>query len=140
MNADHFDRLKKLEGNWEGVKPDGQAVEVTYKVMSDGSVLVETLKLAGEPNMVTVYHKNGNKLMMTHYCSAGNQPRMQASILDDGNLGFQLLDVTNLKDKSEGHMKKLKVVFVDDNHFNQVWTWSEKGKMMANTFTFERKT
>ena len=140
MDSSDFEKLARLEGEWTGKKPDGKTVEISYKLVSNGSALVETLSSEDEPLMVTVYHKNGDKLMMTHYCSAGNQPRMEASILDDGNLNFELLDVTNLQDESDGHMKKMKVVFVDENHFNQVWTWSENGKMMSNTFTYERKT
>ncbi|MDR8393971.1 hypothetical protein NC796_22645 [Aliifodinibius sp. S!AR15-10] len=140
MSSDNFEQLKKLEGEWIGVKPDGKKVEVSYKVMSRGSAIIETMIPEGEPSMVSVYHMNGDKLMMTHYCSAGNQPRMEVSAAEDGNLDFRFVDATNLSSSSQGHMTGLKVIFVDDNHFNQVWTWSEGDKEMPGTFEYERKS
>ncbi len=77
--------------------------------------------------------------MMTHYCSAGNQPRMKATVTEEGDMDFQFVDVTNLKSKSEGHMTGLRIDFVDENHFNQVWTWSKGDQTKPNTFKFERK-
>lgn len=138
MSTDSFDELKKLEGEWKGTKPDGKSVTVTYKIMSGGSAMVETLRPGDESSMVTVYHRNGDKLMMTHYCSSGNQPRMIASNFGDGEIDFQFVDVSNLKSKSEGHMRGLKIIFEDENHFSQVWTWSESGKRMPATFKYER--
>lgn len=136
-----FEKIKSLAGDWQGVKPDGQAVGVSYEVMSNGSAVVETLKPANEPTMVTVYHIDGDKLMMTHYCSAGNQPRMVAEI--SGNeveqIHFDFVDATNLIDRSEGHMKNLSILFLDKDHINQKWTWSKAGKSMPATFEFTRK-
>ena len=134
-----FDKLKKLEGLWTGVKSDGKRVEVTYEVVSNGSALLETLSSAEEPSMISVYHMDGDDLMMTHYCSAGNQPRMKASVSGNGDIQFQHFDITNLKDQSAGHMRAMKVMFKDENHFTQIWTWSEKGKTMSDSFTYERK-
>lgn len=139
MSSESFDKLKKLEGNWKGVKPDGEPVDVSYNITSGGSAIVETLMPEGEPDMVTVYHMDGEKLIMTHYCSAGNQPRMEVSSTNDGYLDFTFVDATNLKSKSEGHMQGLKIVFVDENHFNQAWTWSKDNEEMPSTFKYERE-
>ncbi len=48
-SSSDFDKLKKLEGEWQGVKSDGSTVEVSYKLMSNGSAIVETLTSAEEP-------------------------------------------------------------------------------------------
>ena len=133
-----FDKLKTLEGNWKGMN-NGQPVEISYELMSGGSALVETLMPKDEPTMVTVYHLDGDKLMMTHYCSAGNQPRMVADISsDDNELNFEFVEVTNLKDDSDGHMIGLKIIFDDQDHFQQVWTWSKDDKQTPGNFEFER--
>ena len=136
-----FDKLKALEGDWEGVRYDDQAVELSYRLMSNGSALVETLKSANEPSMVTVYHLNGDKVMMTHYCSVGNQPRMVAngSSGSQNEINFEFLDVTNMKSSSDGHMVGLKFIFEDQDHFKQVWTWSEGDKQAPGTFEFKRR-
>ncbi len=31
----------------------------------------------GPENMITMFHMDGDRLLMTHYCGAGNQPRMK---------------------------------------------------------------
>ena len=53
---------------------------------------------AGRPTMLTLYHRDGNRLVLTHYCMAGNQPRMQAKPFDAGanELAFEFLDATDL--------------------------------------------
>lgn len=136
-SPDNFEMLKKLEGEWTGVRSDGKTVETSYKIMSNGSAVVETMIPEGEPSMITVYHLNGDELMLTHYCSAGNQPRMKAS-MSSGEINFKFVDVTNLKSESTGHMKKLNLVFVDEQHLNQVWTWSEGDQEMSEVFEYER--
>lgn len=139
QSSDTFDKLKALEGNWKGMN-NGKPVEISYELMSGGSALVETLMPKDEPSMVTVYHLDGNNLMMTHYCSAGNQPRMMAddSSGDDNELNFEFVEATNLNNDNEGHMVGLKIIFDDHDHFQQVWTWSEGGKQMPGNFEFER--
>jgi len=32
--------------------------------------------------MLTLYHRDGNRLVLTHYCREGNQPGMQAKPFD----------------------------------------------------------
>ena len=67
-----FDMMKSLEGSWEGDGPDGKTVHISYKVVSAGSAVMETIDHSEmEAAMVTVYHLDKDKLMMTHYCSAG---------------------------------------------------------------------
>ena len=75
-----FKNLKMLEGEWEGTNPAGIPVTVTYEVYSGGSAIMEKLQPQGEASMITVYHMDDGNLMMTHYCSAGNQPRMKGTV------------------------------------------------------------
>jgi hypothetical protein len=75
-----FERLKTLAGTWEGEAGDGRAgmpATVTYRVASGGSVVEETLFPGTPHEMVSMYHLADGRLVMTHYCSMGNQPRMR---------------------------------------------------------------
>lgn len=143
QDASHagFEKIKSLAGEWNGVKSDGEKVRLTYEVMSNGSAVVETLKPVNEPNMVTIYHLDGDRLMMTHYCSAGNQPRMVAEISGSevSQIDFNLQDITNLESSSAGHMKNLALKFEDSGKLTQVWTFSMEGEARPATFNFERK-
>lgn len=87
-----LEKLKSLVGVWEGKRSDGRAVKVTYRLISGGLGLMEILAAAEEDEMVTVYHPDGARLRLTHHCSAGNQPRMQAEVLagEIKNLTFSL--------------------------------------------------
>ena len=138
-SANGFDRMKSLVGEWQGKKSDGQQVELTYELMSNGSAIVETMSPADEPGMVTVYHRDGDKLMMTHYCSAGNQPRMVAVDAGSETIAFDLLDVTNLGNPEDGHMQSMKITFRDRNHIIQTWNFGMGEKRMPATFEFKRK-
>ena len=135
-----FEKMKSLIGEWKGTSMGGNPATVTYTLVSDNSALMERLAMGGESEMVTMYHPDGDRLMMTHYCSAHNQPRMRSEMVPEGsnNLTFDFLDVTNLSAPDAGHMRKLVVTFEDKNHFSQAWTWTEKGKDNVVVIHFER--
>jgi hypothetical protein len=135
-----FERMTSLVGEWKGTSMDGKPATVTYTLVSDDSALMERLAMGGESEMVTMYHPDGDHLMMTHYCSAHNQPRMRSQTVAVGskNITFDLVDVTNLSGPDAGHMKKLVVTFEDKDHFVQEWTWREKGREGTVVVHFER--
>ncbi len=139
--ATGFDQLKALVGEWDGQAQEGKAVRVSYRLASGGTALVETLSPAGEPEMVTVYTADGNRVAMTHYCSQNNQPRMRTVPVARPikELDFSFVGATNLATPEGGHMHKLVVRFDDNNHFTQTWTWREQGKEMTEVFHFTRK-
>jgi hypothetical protein len=136
-----FEKMKSLVGEWQGKSSEGKAATVTYTLISDKSALMEKLGAHGESEMITMYHPDGGTLMMTHYCSAHNQPRMRSNggLLEGKEITLDFVDATNLSAPDAGHMKKLVVTFVDKNHFTQDWTWSEKGNEGTTTFNFERR-
>ncbi len=136
-----FDRLKSLAGDWEGKNAKGEPASVSYKLVSGGTALLETLDTGKGMDMVTVYHLDGDRLMMTHYCAIDNQPRMRAEppSADGKSLAFSFMDATNLSTPSGGHMHKLTVTFADADHFSQRWTWREAGKDTQDGFQFQRR-
>jgi hypothetical protein len=91
--------------------------------------------------MVTMYYPDGSRIMMTHYCSEGNQPRMRAQVPsgDVGSLAFAYVDATNLPSPDAEHMHKLVVRFQDADHFTQEWTHRKAGKEEAGIFKYTRK-
>jgi len=79
---------------------------------------------------LTVYHLDGDRLLLTHYCMAGNQPRMQARSFnpESGELEFQFLDATNLTAAGTGHMHDARFRLIDNNHFSSEWDFYENGQ------------
>jgi hypothetical protein len=139
--ADGFEALTSLVGEWQGKGPDGRPLAVSYEILSGGSALMETRTPTKEPSMVTVFHLDGDQLMMTHYCSIGNQPRMRAdaATAELKTLNFTFVDVTNMAHPSDGHMRGLTFTFEDDDHITQVWTWRQEGNDTPATFHLERQ-
>lgn len=136
-----FALLKPLVGDWQGKSINGKPVTISYALVSDGSALMEKLGAAHESEMVTIYHPDGDSLMMTHYCSVHNQPRMRAGKVppDSKRIAFDFVDATNLTAPDAGHMHRLVVTFKDRDHFVQEWTWKEKDMEKVEVFTLERK-
>lgn len=138
-----FENLKMLEGVWEGINPAGNPVTVTYEIYSGGSAFMEKLQPQGEPSMITIYNMDDGNLMMTHYCSAGNQPRMKGTVTgaEDNRIDFVFIDGTNLKSThTNGYMQSLSIVFKDKDHIEQVWTFRKDGKDQPGTFKLTRKS
>ena len=72
---------------------------------------------------------------------AGNQPRMQATsyAAKKGEIRFQFLDATNLRDAKAGHMRNATFRFVDDNHMAADWEFFEGGqRKTTESFQYSR--
>jgi len=127
-----FKEIARLAGTWEG--EDG--AKVTYRLVSAGSVVLETLVHGKAVEMVTVYHGDGEDLVMTHYCSLGNQPHMEAGPGPKaGSIRFACAGGTNLKCATDLHMHALTLTFVDADHLTQEWTMVQGGQE-KHTATF----
>jgi hypothetical protein len=137
-----FDQIKSLMGHWEGSTPDGKKGQATYELISNGSVVMERLSVANEPEMITMYSLEADRILVTHYCSAGNQPTMQTapSPAANGKLDFTFLRLAGAKSPDEGHMVSLSVSMPDKSHLVEVWTFADHGKTLTENLNFIRKS
>jgi hypothetical protein len=135
-----FDQLKSLDGSWEGKNSQGEPVQVSYRMTAGGSALMSEINGHGE-DMISMIHFDGpNRLLLTHYCAAGNQPRMQASGSPDGKtITFNFLDATNLDNPQSGHMDHVVIAMLDANHHTEEWNFTDHGKQMKEVFELTRK-
>lgn len=98
-----FDRLKTLAGEWRSTDA-ANATRVTYRVIANGSALVESWRMSPTRESMTVYTMDGERLLATHYCPQGNAPRMQLIGTDDtGASRFFFIDGANLQDPAGAH-------------------------------------
>jgi len=134
-----FDEIKSLAGTWEGMSSEGP-VQVSYRVLANGSSVVSEIS-GHEDNMISVFNMDKDRLLMTHYCGAGNQPRMVASSSPDGKtLTFDFVDGTNILPSQVGHMRRLIVTMADADHHSELWVLkTNDGKEMKRTFELTRK-
>lgn len=126
-----FEHLKKLSGDWEGKSTKGWTERISYRVIAGGSCILD-LSYGAHPNewMASMIHMDGDRLMLTHYCIAKNQPRLVATdIADDlSSITFTFLDGTNLPSRDKGHMDKCLIRFEGKDKFWSRWTWYQDGK------------
>ncbi|MGH8310491.1 MAG: hypothetical protein ACRETX_11950, partial [Steroidobacteraceae bacterium] len=128
-----FALLKSLEGEWSGTtQHEGkfEPVRVQYRVSGNGTVVEETLFKGTPHEMISMYHLDGDRLMMTHYCTTGNQPRMisDASTDDPKSIKFDFLDATNMQSDDAMHMHSMHLTLRDPNHLDAWWQSWAKGE------------
>ncbi|MGH9311700.1 MAG: hypothetical protein ACRD09_15205 [Vicinamibacterales bacterium] len=127
-----FERLKQLAGNWQSTAGDGKGAVTRFEIIGNGSAILEKYrdqKLGAGNEMVTMYHLDGARLLLTHYCMAKNQPRMQLASYDpaSGELTFEFLDATNLP-AGAGHMHRARYALEGPDRFTTVWDFVQGGK------------
>jgi hypothetical protein len=134
-----FDTLKALTGSWEGKNNQGQSIRVSFRETAGGSALLSEIQGQGPENMISMFHLDGDRLLMTHYCGADNQPRMKATFSPDGkSIAFDFIDATNLSGPEMGHMHHAVFNMPDADHHTEEWTFLDHGKEMKELFTLQR--
>jgi hypothetical protein len=136
-----LDRLKALAGSWTGKNSAGTPLEVSFRQTSGGSALESEVHAGGKnpEDMVSMIHLDGNRLVLTHYCSAGNQPRMAGNASPDGRtITFDFFDATNLADPNDGHMWRVIISMLDADHHLETWIYLDHGKKMTEVYDLRR--
>ena len=155
-----FDTLKTVAGGWEGPvtmdvpmpemssKKSGEPdkVHVSMRVTSRGNALVHEMQDPSSPDdpkktdhPVTMFYLDGDRLYLTHYCDAGNRPRMVAKASPDGKkVEFDFVDITgNLQ---YGHMQHAVFTFIDANHHTEDWTFLMSGDKVMHAHMDLKRT
>jgi hypothetical protein len=137
-----FDTIKTLAGSWKGavtVDPpqpemgNGSVIQISMRVTSRGNALVHEMKDPTKPDdptrydhPVTMFYLDNDRLLLTHYCDAGNRPRMAARTSPDGKtVEFDFLDVAG--GTQYGHMHHAVFTEIDANHHVEDWTYMMPG-------------
>ena len=127
-----LERFKALAGEWVAAE-DGEMSKkgdlvARYAVTAGGSAVVETVFPGSPHEMVTVYHADGQDLVLTHYCMEGNQPRMRAKDLKGSRFDFAYDGGTNIDPKRDRHMHSAWVSLLGPDEIQSEWTELAEGK------------
>lgn len=134
-----WESLKTLQGEWEGVYGGSVKARVNYRLVSNGTALMETLVSPESGDMVTIYHADGPGVAMTHYCSQNTQSRMRAAATDAKRIVFSFLDTANAPSPDTMRMTGLVVTLQGPDRFTQEWTSTAGSKSETGRFEFTRK-
>jgi len=142
-----FEQLKTLQGTWSGRsvgegEAEGHAeppagVKHEFRVSAAGSVVMETMQPGTDHEMINMYHLDGDELVLTHFCAAGNQPTMR---LDRANstadhLVFEFTGGTNLDPAVDHHIHAAELSFEANGTLESAWASYVNGKP-AGMMTF----
>ena len=133
---DVFKQLGGLTGTWTGHSANGRAYTVSFRHTAADSVLVETWTLGSGRESMTLYALDGNRLLATHYCPQGNQPRLEYVGADShGRWQFRFVDGTNLHVKGSSHQQAFWIRVGKDGTFERGETYVDNDSVVTEAVT-----
>ena len=134
-------RLKTLVGTWQRTDASTapqKAFRIRYRLISADTALVEEFGDPAKQVTQTVFHLDGSRLLATHYCAQGNQPRLRLSADAPDAMTFEFLDATNLRSTSDSHLVRLTVRWRDADHIVREEVYAANGREEVGTLVLER--
>jgi hypothetical protein len=132
-----FEHLQQLAGCWK-CTADTWAVDLVYRLVSSGSALVESFTTASGKETLTIFHLDDSRLLATHYCAQGNQPRLRLDHTSDRTFVFVFQDATNLSSPAASHLDRLELELIDADHYRRIETYVADGKEETTRFDCQR--
>jgi hypothetical protein len=135
--ASAFEFLKTLTGEWERSASDHEhgssSRSVTYKVTAAGSSVMETIYPGDPSEMITIYHMDGDDLLLTHYCALQNAPVMKfEKSSKPGEIKFGFHGGTNFDPKADMHVHEGVMRIKDANTIESSFVTYSGGKPDGN--------
>jgi hypothetical protein len=130
-----FDTFKGFQGKW-AIQSTGKTlpIEMTYEVGSNGSIVTERFG-----KELSVIYRDGQSLLMTHFCNGGNQPRLRLKESSrSGLFEFEMFDITNLKDADAAHVGKIIYRVTNDKKIDLEIVWIEGTSETSEKYTFTK--
>jgi hypothetical protein len=130
-----FETFKGFEGKW--AIRSGQKVlpiKMTYESGSKGSIVTEQFG-----KELSVFYRDGQSLLMTHFCNAGNQPRLRLrENTRPGVFEFQMFDITNLQSADADHVERVLYRIIDDKTIDLEIVWKNGKSEESEKYTLTR--
>lgn len=108
-----WSRLSALAGTWRVETPANPREEAFREVLapvSRGTALEERYGDPAKDTTRTLFHRDGARILATHYCAQGSQPRLAwtpARGRQSDAMTFEFVDATNLPDPGASHLVRL---------------------------------
>ena len=119
-----FEKMKTLAGSWHGTIMN-IPIDITIRVASSRTAILHEANTDGgrPPNHeITMFYLEGDRLLATHYCDAGNQARFEGKMSPDGKtIEFSFLDVAG--STKGGLVKRLVFTMIDADHHGVEFTF-----------------
>jgi len=135
-----FASLKTLAGSWQGTIMD-IPINFSIRAVSSGTAILHegnTSKEGPPKQEITMFYREGDRLLATHFCDAGNRSHMEGKMSLDGKaIEFSFLDVAG--SKRGGYLKDMVISMTDADHHIVAFTFvMPDGKPIALRGEFQR--
>ena len=110
-------KLKTLSGSWQGTIME-IPINFTIRAVSSGTAVLHegnTSKEGPPKNEITMFYRDGDRLLATHYCDAGNRTHMEGKLsADEKTIEFSFLEVVG--STRGGYLKDMVMTMIDADH------------------------
>jgi hypothetical protein len=135
-----FAKLKTLTGSWQGTVMR-KSINITIRMTSSGNAILNeaTAEGGGVPDHeITTFYVEGDRLLATHYCDAGNRSRMEGKLTPDGkSVEFSLLELAG--GTQRGFVKRMMFTLIDESrHVVELTFIQPDGKPVEVRGEFQR--
>jgi hypothetical protein len=130
--------LTSTSGEWEagsaqhehgGTAPAGRRRVVTVETKAAGSAVVHTYAAGTPGEMETIFHMDGDKLLLTHYCALQNAPVLRFEKSNKpGEIKFVFEGGTNFDPSVDAHLHESTFQVKDKDTVEQSSTVFANGK------------
>jgi hypothetical protein len=140
-----LDHIKRLAGDWVEVDEHGNLTDKlveSFRITAGGTAVLSTEFPGSEHEMITVYHQDGDDLLLTHYCMLGNQPHMKAAPESTPDrIVFKCTGKgTNMSSESDKHMHQGTFTFLSEDRISSVWLMHDQSEVVYKAeFEIARK-
>ena len=119
-----FEKLKTLTGSWQGTVMR-IPINFTIRAVSSGNAILhegDTSEAGPPKHEITMFYLEGDRLLATHYCDAGNRSRWEGKMSPDGKaIEFSFLDVVG--STRGGYLKDMVLTIIDADHHIVAFTF-----------------
>ena len=131
-----FDFFKSLKGSWN-IQSGNRAlpIKMTYDLASKDTIVTESFG-----KELSVFYPDGNDLMMTHFCNAGNHPRLKLKKTSSSTLfEFEMVDITNLNASRDGaHVQRITYTLMEPDKLDLKIVWKRGEKEESENYVLTR--
>ncbi|QAY75106.1 hypothetical protein [Sphingosinicella sp. BN140058] len=139
VNTDRLAPLRALVGEWRGESSAGRTLRISYRLIANDTVLVESWRSPSGRETMTVYHQDGSDLVATHYCAQGNQPRLRLGAdRRDHRWHFFFRDATNLSTPRASHLHEFWIEPLDAGTMRRSETYTADGERSEESAVLKR--
>jgi len=134
---DPFQRIKKLEGTWFAVDARGQVtnqIVSIFRVTANGHSVEEIMFPGSDNEMINMYFRDVDDVLMTHYCAGGNQPTLRlVATPKPGVVQLEYANISNMISMNDEHMHEGQYQWVDEDHLKTEWRSFKDGRYLSTS-------